>query len=850
MSDLPRFKITLQDVNGLYFKATQNTDSTWTVTTSIFLAYIKHLPQNWDGTKIQWQRDMTYMGVFRSASLNYQFSMDARAILSQLWYNGIGGTYPSGVQAYCMMSIYQLQETESSPGAGDMWRYELAYQAEIDFTGAKDDLQQGLFNAATLDSKLYELLKAYASQQYNIPYWVYDSGSATWELNGGITDTVFIQHNGIKLLYQQLWDSGATVANPIDYGGGSSNALGCWKGGNGDGFHNCLPMVQYNQVQNNGSTTFVGNDILTNLLIINDQNNVVNGGNNTFDNVYNSNVGYFLRNLLGADITMAGEIDITTTGIYRFDTTADDKLRFVLIELDQNSQPTLVPMTSEVEYQNVLDIDLPIGATIVAGASYSQTSVITIRNGYYYILCPILDSTVSFNFCEFTITNCQFTLKSNYNSGTASPVPAPIFPVSPTLAMTPSFLLSQLVPALNSTQTDPYGFPLIPSGTPYVGDSDYLSDATIDPATNYDNIPAYTFFTSGNALRLIGGQPFITISLNDFFNTCFKVWSCGLYIDGDAINIEPLATLFDNTDLLLDLGTNVASLQIEQLSDMMGNAIKGGYAKIDTNGDFGIENVWTEQDYITPLARTVKDIDLLCSEVVTDIYTIEKARQQKTNEQITTPSANNGNYLIEVNPTAITPTFGAPETPDGVIYTGSYVTFEPNQLANAQSTDPTAASAPYLNGFYYPETAYNWGVTPAKNVLRNGAWLHSIMDGQEGGYITFRKQYQMQYNNTVLELPGISTNIDAGLVQEVSDIAISSLPDKLFRPFIMTIITNTPVNMYSIMSESPKGYIQFEWKDREGNIATYKGFPMVVTQTAGNSAATEMKLLATPDTIF
>ncbi len=597
MSDLPRFKITLQDVNGLYFKATQNTDSTWTVTTDSSIQYIKHLPQNWDGTKIQWQRDMTYMGVFRSASLNYQFSMDARAILSQLWYNGISGTYPAGVQAYCMMSIYQLHETESTAGAGDMWRYELAYQAEIDFTGAKDDLQTGLFSAATLDSKLYELLKAYASQQYNIPYWVYDSGSATWELNGGITDTVFIQHNGIKLLYQQVWDSGASVANPLNYSSTDTNLqswnLGQFGSGSHQGFHSCMPMVQYNVVQNNGTTTFVGNDILTNLLIVDDQMVVSNQGNNAFDNVYNSNTGYFLRNLLGADITMNMSATITYTAISHGNDTVDAKLRIVLFELDQTSTATKVTGSpGNVAFQNVLDIDLPIGTPVISAGSRTQSSVVTLKDGFYYVVGIIVDSTDSGDSAGFTVTGCSFTLASNYNSGTASPVPAPIFPMSPTLAMTPSFLLSQLVPALNSTQTDPYGFPVIPSGTPYTGDSDYLSDTTIDRATNYDNIPAYTFFTSGNALRLIGGQPFITISLNDFFNTCFKVWSCGLYIDGDTINIEPLATLFDNTDLLLDLGTKVASLQIEQLSDMMGNAIKGGYAKIDTKGDFFIENVW------------------------------------------------------------------------------------------------------------------------------------------------------------------------------------------------------------------------------------------------------------------
>ena len=49
------------------------------------------------------------------------------------------------------------------------------------------------------------------------------------------------------------------------------------------------------------------------------------------------------------------------------------------------------------------------------------------------------------------------------------------------------------------------------------------------------------------------------------------------------------------------------------------------------------------------------------------------------------------------------------------------------------------------------------------------------------------KQYQMQFNNTPLELPGIASNLQVGtsggLRVEVSDIAINSLDNILFKPF-------------------------------------------------------------------
>ena len=90
-------------------------------------------------------------------------------------------------------------------------------------------------------------------------------------------------------------------------------------------------------------------------------------------------------------------------------------------------------------------------------------------------------------------------------------------------------------------------------------------------------------------------------------------------------------------------------------------------------------------------------------------------------------------------------------------------------------------------------------------------------------------------------LPGISTYLDAArLINEVADIDLNSLDNKLFRPYIYGFKTQYPVNMYSLINSSPYGYVKFTGRDG----IERKGFLYKVEQSAGNNAATDMELIA------
>jgi len=62
----PRILFTIQNASGDYYTATQNTDNTWTVTTTATKTYLQANPKNWDDVGIVWERNMNYFGVFRS----------------------------------------------------------------------------------------------------------------------------------------------------------------------------------------------------------------------------------------------------------------------------------------------------------------------------------------------------------------------------------------------------------------------------------------------------------------------------------------------------------------------------------------------------------------------------------------------------------------------------------------------------------------------------------------------------------------------------------------------------------------------------------------------------------------
>jgi len=157
-------------------------------------------------------------------------------------------------------------------------------------------------------------------------------------------------HDGIKLLWQASYISSATTADPLTVNLWGFN-LGQYGAFPNAGTHFLPSMNQYDIVQANGSTTFIGNDILQPFLKIGserykqyevrfDGQGIKAGG--TGSNAYTTG-----NNLLYNGLKSATNIvEVQTTVSYELDPAyfvapiADYSLLIVLFEVDKNDAAT------------------------------------------------------------------------------------------------------------------------------------------------------------------------------------------------------------------------------------------------------------------------------------------------------------------------------------------------------------------------------------------------------------------------------------------------------------------------------------------------------------------------------
>jgi hypothetical protein len=832
----PSIRIFLLNTAGLYYVATQQPDDTYTIITDSSAKPILTLPKGWEDMRIMWDRDNKYQGVFTTQGQNLTFVKDARYILMSLYYAAGGG-----IQAECVMRVEKFIDVFTG--------YETCYECEIDFSSVVDEkfngdplLKGGHFTVPTLNGKLNELLSAYGDQQFNISMW---KNTGTIASPHWVTNADFGWHPGIKLLFNTSYKNYATTGGTLSYRS-PNDMKGFNHGDRGNSCHTIPTLSPFNATQNNGATTFIGNTVLEAFLIQGSQTpgaaHIVNeiDFNGTNSSQANTKNNFSLRHNLPSQptIEMSVRVQGQFSGVIDLDGTSPDPfIGFYIFELDSADLPPLVTIgpntflqyTALIEYgQASSGVTFPAapyaGFVPPAGGVFDSGLVpITLNYGKVYVLSIVYDGKSGGGIgigasAAFELSNLELSFLSNFNSGSAAPVDAPRFNATPLMGFYPYKVLQQLVPMLNSYSSDSYGFPIVPAGTPYAGVSNFLSHDNV----RYDNSPTRTLMVSANAMQLLPGYPYMSMSINELFNTCFNVWGCGLGIDGNNIIIEDLAYFYNNTGgSSIDLKNNVASMKIEPLTDIMNIFLQTGYSGQSTNNNVGVDAFCKELDYDSPLTKVPGTTMNLVVSIIAEMYRAEIARSQQANSPLPTSpisagqSGGNDTYIFDLD------TF-APVGPIAIPYPDNSGSFNAFPLAlktypNAQNSDPTAASAPYVNGLYYPDTALNLGLTPGKNIRRLGAYLHSMLDGQEGANLMFRKIYQMLYNNTSELVPGITTNLQAGAgatpINEVADIPISDLDPILFRPYKITLTTVAPVNMWPIMSTADKyKYMQWTWK--------------------------------------
>ena len=868
----------IDTATGYYYSAYQSTTGVWTVTSDPAIDYISSLPQGWDETTISWERHSKYMGMFRSRSDgSYKYSGDARAVLNYL-------RQTKGIQADATLLIWQCMDLPSTPTSNDAFRYEIAYKSQFDFKTYKDSLQNKVTEISTLDSQLFRLLQAYGGTKYNIPFWYSTDGGITFTLD---PDAIAIRHNGIKLRYNATFTSSATDTNPLEYSDPLGTELKGWNhGAQGDGFHSIPSMSQYNIVQNNGTTTYIGNDILQPFILTGNQCfNAAGLVENTFEEVNHSQPftrdNYSIKDLLNNPDASGNPLEINVAVSmtasfgppqpplgqnydFSFPSPTGRYMAFVLFEIDNTNKPPIV--SSRYTYKcELFRHNFPSTglADFIPDINTSNAPVqTTLEYNKVYVVGLITDddSFTSSPRGFFKLHNFTFSVQSLFDSGASGvPINAPFFPQSSFLAYRLDSVFKKIVPYLDTTRADDYGFP-IPVTSDITAVSNFLSDPDLTPI--YDAIPYNVALASSYCIHDLQGRSYISMSLNDLFDFCNKVFQCGMSIEPDTngdqniMRIENLTYYFDPTVMLMNLGTDIYGLEITQLTDGLGCNLKAGYTKADTNTDFGVDPFNTELYYNTPLSTLSGTMDYEETVINTEMYAIEKIRQQQVSQPIgagydpANPSSDNEPVAIYITPT----THGTAYIANPNNQLEPYSAYIPQVYPTAQNSDPSATIAPYVHGLYYPDTAINIPLSPCRNLKRAGGYLHSVLDLMDSEYLTFRNTAVMQYNNQPLALTGIESNLQVGAgaspITEFKDIKIGDLDPQLFKPIIISFTCRQPINMWKIMNTNTNGFIQIAQIQEDFTTKIYRGFLWKVKQNIGNNSATEFQLLACPDMVI
>ncbi len=873
MAYQPLYKFAISNESGQYYSANLNADGTWTVILNPLLTYIEVLPDGWMDTEIVWERDMSYLGIFRSGTgNNFKFSMDARAIL-QFIRNS------EGIQGFGLLTIYKANG----------FVYELFYQCNLDFKTYHDYQQSGIVEIALLEQAGIRDLHAFGDTEFNIPIWnnTGTSLAPVWVLN----DAEWVLHPGIKLRYQASFTGAASDNNLATYYVTDTHQLNGWnKGAIGDGYHIVPILNQYNIIQNNGATTFIGNDILAPFLI---QGNQVPGAANyaSEDNFAGTNHSqpwtrnnYSIKNLMpntpAGGITMWASVkgSFNPGGVvlsdfnYTFSNpTKHPYFAFVLFEINPDDKPDIVS-SRYVNPQIILKLNLstypffPGPDDIFIGQfgnTLNPSPVIIKQNKVYVVgfICDNDDGFGSAHYCSFQLSDFNVFITSKWDSGASgTPIPSPSFPESVFAAMRIKTVAQKIVEYLPTTTTDGYGFPIV-TGTPIYS---FVSNFLDNPASNpfapsvpiADVIPWQILLTSGYCVHDLEGRSYITASLNKIFDYCKKQLGMGLQVVGNVFTMENLKTFFDDTTLILDLGSDVSEFEIIQDVQGVGANLKLGYTKADTNSDFGVDPFCTELYFNTPASTIPSIMDYEETSVLCEMYAIEKIRAQRTSQPIgssydpANPSGDNQLIAVYGDNTISGTSFDVEDPSQGIIpvFPIPIVQFNGTLYPCAQSTDPGAASQPYVYGLYYPDTAINLPLSPCRALQREtGSLLHSVLDNMDSDTLVFRNTCVMQFNNTVTAISGIESNLNIGsgagnVTTEFKDITIGNLPPKLFLPVKCKIKTTSPLNLFNLLNTTPNGYVRFTWNENGFGSKEYKFFINKASQkaTPAGNIATEI----------
>lgn len=306
--------------------------------------------------------------------------------------------------------------------------------------------------------------------------------------------------------------------------------------------------------------------------------------------------------------------------------------------------------------------------------------------------------------------------------------------------------------------------------------------------------------TSGDAIRQLD-NPKIKITFKDFFQSINSVLNAGFAIQNGVATLEAKAYFFQKT-LQAAKTSGLQDFSLEPAEAFMYSSIQVGYPDKSYNQVNGRNEVNSIQFWALPITRFQRELNLV-SVVRADPYGIEDLRISMTGRDTTDNEADNDPFFIKINENTLKPDV-------------SYTSISGNVEAGV--------------------TLYNWEITPKRNLLRHGDFLHSILDKYNGATINF---------TSALKNADLDVVANGSRVIEKANIFIDILDAPIFLPYIMTVQTKLPRNMMALVNGFPTGYITVPYRDYD-----YSGFIMDVSVDVSRNTPRELKLLLTPDILL
>ena len=299
-----------------------------------------------------------------------------------------------------------------------------------------------------------------------------------------------------------------------------------------------------------------------------------------------------------------------------------------------------------------------------------------------------------------------------------------------------------------------------------VTESEYAAETS-----SYLSLHSNKVFTCGNAIRGLN-DAVMKISFSDFF----QFWDCfdsvGISEKAGLVNIDSKPNLVDTSDII-DLA-EPSNLKISVAKEYLFNELEIGYPEI--RNEVGVINGNQEFNckflFSTGTVKSPAKLDKI-SKIKASCYEIELIRVTTLSKDTTDNKADNDLFVLQILENL--------QPASGIIPAH----YQLDRLYNSTAT-----------GLIEPLTVFNLGLTPKKNLLRNGQFLRSSLYLSDNKILSYKSSDK---NNAVVS-EGIT---------ESANVPVSSLGDKFFYPVIADMDVPAPEDLLSLLDTNPLKVFRF-----------------------------------------